>query len=176
MDYKVGENVMHCVHGLGQVLKREEKAEVHGPSVYYVVQVRDMTIWVPADDSLEKRLRPPTLSGKFERLLQTLSEAGEPLPDDRHQRRLLMGEWLKNGDVESLFRVIRGLSTYRRVRPLSDNDQTLFNRLETALLAEWALVMAISLATAGHEFHRLLALAPDGNQTKPVSVARGGRR
>src|SRR5689334_4753214 len=144
MDFKPGDHVMHCVHGLGKVLQREERVETHGPSVFYVVQVRDMTIWVPADDTLETRIRPPTLSGRFAQLLTTLSEAGEPLPDDRHQRRLLLTEWLKGGEVEALFRVIRGLSTYRRARPLSDNDQTLFRRLETSLLAEWALVMTTS--------------------------------
>lgn len=176
MDFQTGDTVMHCVHGLGKVIKREERTEIHGPPIYYVVEVRDMTIWVPADDTLENRLRLPTLTPKFAGLLETLSQAGEPLPDDRHQRRLLLVEWLKGGDVESLFRTIRGLSTYRRIRPLSDNDQNVFDRLEAALLAEWALVMTISLVTAAQEFHRLLALAPDGSQTRPVSVARGKRR
>jgi RNA polymerase-interacting CarD/CdnL/TRCF family regulator len=179
MEFHAGEHVMHSVHGLGKVLQREKRAESNDAPFYYVVEVRDMTIWVPEDETLEKRLRRPTPSARFKSLLQTLSEAGEALPDDRHQRKILLSEWLKGGDVEALFRVIRGLSTFKRIRPLNDNDQLLLKRLETSLVAEWALIMAILPVDATLEMHRLLALAPDGSIEKNVAsrpAGKNGRR
>jgi CarD family transcriptional regulator len=179
MEFHTGDDVMHSVHGLGRVLQREERVTSDGPPIYYVVQVRDMTIWVPADETLEKRLRPPTPTARFEALLRTLSEAGESLPDDRHQRKILLSEWLKDGEVEALFRVIRGLTTFKRIRPLNDNDQLLLKRLETSLVAEWALTMAILPANAMLELHRLLALAPEGDIEKrviPKPAGKNGRR
>jgi len=175
MEFQAGDNVIHAVYGLGKVLEREERLTSDGSPIYYVVQIRDMTIWVPADESLEKRLRVPTPFTRFESLVNTLSGAGETLPDDRHQRKLLLIEWLKDGDVESLFRAIRGLSSFGRIRPLNDGDQVLFKRLETSLTSEWSFIMSIPPASATHEMHRLLASAPDGVREAQVDSVKGKR-
>ena len=87
MNYHKGDMVMHWTHGIGQIVNLEERALSGEKAVYYVVQVRDMTVWVPADGKVGTRLRPPTPKSRFQRLLAILSSPTERLPDDRLERK-----------------------------------------------------------------------------------------
>ena len=167
MNFREGDSVMHCTYGLGKIIRMEERT-IYGPAIlYYAVQIGDMTIWVPADERLDTRLRAPTRGDEFQRLLDILGGPGEPLPNDRHERRELLSEWLKDGRAESLCRVIRSLASYRQVRSLSDNDQVLFKRVQQALIGEWGHSLAITTAQAEREMH--LLLAPNINVQKGKS-------
>jgi RNA polymerase-interacting CarD/CdnL/TRCF family regulator len=156
MDFSAGDPVMHWTYGLGQVLRLEAR-DIFGQNIlYYAVQIRDLTVWVPADGKLESRLRPPTAEADFNHLLAILSSPGEPLPDDRHERKIRLVELLKSGLAESLCRVIRDLSAYGQARPLNENDQSLLKRSREALLGEWGFALSITPAQAELELHRLL--------------------
>jgi RNA polymerase-interacting CarD/CdnL/TRCF family regulator len=166
MNFHEGDLVMHCTYGLGKIIQLEERI-VFGPAVmYYAVQIGDMTVWVPADDNLEKRLRPPTRGNEFQRLLDILSGPGEPLPNDRNERRVLLAEWLKEGSAESLCRVIRSLASFHEAKPLSDNDQMLMKRAQHSLIAEWSYSLAIPTAQAEHEMQHLLTSNAGENREK----------
>ena len=156
MDFHAGDPVMHWTYGLGTVLRLEERNLSGEKALYYEVQIGDMTVWVPADDNLDSRLRTPTLAAKFMHLLTILSGPSETLPIDRQERKLLLLEWLKNGRAESLCRVIRSLSTYRNLRPLTDSDQALLKRSQNALLAEWGFALSVTPLQAEIELNRLL--------------------
>ncbi|RJP46148.1 MAG: hypothetical protein C4583_19445 [Anaerolineaceae bacterium] len=157
MNFREGDSVMHCTYGLGKIIQMEERT-VFGPAIlYYAVQIGDMTVWVPADDKLETRLRPPTRVGEFKRLLDILSGPGEPLPTDRHERKELLFGWLKDGRAESLCRVIRSLASFRQLRPLSDNDQNLLKRTQQVLIGEWGYSLSVTPAQAEQEMRLLLA-------------------
>ena len=159
MDFRVGDPVMHWTYGFGQVIQLEERAVSGQKTLYYAVQVRDMTVWVPADDKLESRLRAPTSTTRFKRMLSILSSPGEPLPDDRQERKLRILDLLKDGRAESLCRVIRDLSTYRKAKSLNDNDQAVLRRVQTSLLGEWGFALSLTPAQAEVELQRLLTKA-----------------
>jgi RNA polymerase-interacting CarD/CdnL/TRCF family regulator len=159
MNFHIGDSVMHWTYGLGQITQLEERAVSGKNTLYYAVQIRDMTVWVPADDKVESRLRPPTQGAKFKRLLAILTSPGEPLPIDRQERKLLMLELLKDGRVESICRVIRDLTTFRQAKPLNDNDQAVLKRLQSALLSEWGFALSITPAQAEMEMRRMLTPA-----------------
>jgi RNA polymerase-interacting CarD/CdnL/TRCF family regulator len=152
---------MHWTYGLGQILRLEERALFDRNTLYYKVQVGDLTVWVPADGQLESRLRPPTPQAGFRRLLAILSGPGEPLPEDRYERRNRLLELLKDGRAESLCRVIRDLTTYRQARPLNENDQALLKRSQKALLGEWSFALSVTLAQAEHDLQHLLVPESD---------------
>ena len=156
MEFRNGDPVMHWTYGFGHIVQLEERAVSGQRTLYYAVQVRDLTIWVPADGKLESRLRPPTPGAKFDQLLTLLTSPGEPLPDDRQERKLRLQEQLRDGRAESLCRVIRDLYAYRQTRSLNDNDQALLRRSRDALLGEWAFSLSISPAEADLELERLL--------------------
>jgi RNA polymerase-interacting CarD/CdnL/TRCF family regulator len=157
MNFRVGDVVVHCTYGLGKVIQIEERT-LYGPTLtYYAVQIGDLTIWVPEDEQLGTRLRPPTPDREFPRLLKILSGPGESLPADRHERKLLLINWLKDGRAESLCRVIRGLSNFRQVKSLNDYDQVVLRRTQQTLIGEWGYSLSITPAQAEYELHHLLS-------------------
>jgi RNA polymerase-interacting CarD/CdnL/TRCF family regulator len=162
MDFRAGDPVMHWTYGLGEILRLEERALSGQKALYYAVKIGDLTVWVPADNKLGSRLRPPTSQAGFKNLRAILSGPGEPLPDDRQERKVLLSERLKDGRAESLCRVIRDLTTYRHIRPLNDNDQALMKRAQNALLGEWGFALSLTPAQAESELHHLLASGSGG--------------
>lgn len=156
MNIHEGDVVMHWVHGLGKVVRLEKRALSGDAILYYAVQIGEMTVWVPADDLLETRLRLPIHADEFKRLMGILSQPGEQLPDGYRERKTMLLEWLKDGRTESLFRVIQSLVTYRQVHSLNVEDQELLKRSKNRLLGEWSCAMSIPLAQAQAEMTRLL--------------------
>lgn len=160
MEFHKGDRVMHWTHGLGQVIGLEERDLFGASSLYYAVQVRDLTVWVPSDAELPHRLRLPTSRVGFEELLIILSNPGEPLPDDRHERRTRLLEQLGDGSTQSLCRIIAGLHAYQKVRPLNESDKNILKKSRNALLDEWEYVLAITHGQAEHELNHALASQP----------------
>jgi RNA polymerase-interacting CarD/CdnL/TRCF family regulator len=163
MNFHEGDSVMHWTFGLGTVIRMEERNMSGKEIMYYAIQIGDMTIWVPADSMLNSRLRFPTSENGFEKLKSILSGPGEALPDDRHQRKTILLELLKDGSAESLCRVIRSLVTYRKVRSLNDNDQAILKRTEKALIGEWGASYSVTPIQAELELHHLLSAGSTGD-------------
>lgn len=159
MDFRSGDTVMHWMHGLGTVIRREKREVLGQRCLYYAVQIGAMVVWVPVDDLVRKRLRRPTGKIRFKRTVALLSQPGDALPKDRHERKIILAEYLKDGSVEALVYVIRCLLSYRRNRALNDNDQAVMHRVQSVLLAEWAHVLELTPIEAELQFHRMLDTA-----------------
>jgi CarD family transcriptional regulator len=160
MNFQAGDTVMHWTYGLGRILGMEERDLSGSKNLYYAVQVQDLTIWVPSDAELQHRLRAPSSRAGFEELFAILSSPGEPLPDDRHERRTRLMEYLGESSTQSLCRIISGLHAYQKVRPLNDSDKSILKQSRTALLGEWGYVLSITPAQAEYELSHLLAAEP----------------
>ena len=156
MNFREGDPVMHWTYGLGQIIKLEERALSGSKNLYYAVKIQDMTVWVPADNKLETRLRPPTPKAGFKKLLAILSGPAEPLPEDRHERKTRLLELLKDGHAESLCRIIRDLYAFQKAKPLNENDQRILKQLRNVLLGEWGFSQSISQAQAELELQHSL--------------------
>ena len=154
---------MHWTYGLGTVVRLEHRELLGHKTLYYAVQVGDMTVWVPNDEQLMTRLRRPSTKGQLGKLRTLLSKPGATLPQDRHERKTLLMEMLKDGRAESLCKVIRSLVVYAKNHPLNDNDQALLKRAQTALLAEWGHALSVAPAQVELQLHRQIGIAgPSG--------------
>lgn len=160
MDFHEGDTVIHWTHGLGRIIRMEERDLLGVRTLYYAVQVRDLMIWVPSDAELEHRLRPPTSPAGFEELFAILSDPGELLPDNRQERRTRLQVLLRDGHTQSLCRIISGLHAYRKIRPLNEHDQHVLKQARTALLEEWAFVLSVTPAQAEHGLYHWLVSGP----------------
>jgi RNA polymerase-interacting CarD/CdnL/TRCF family regulator len=76
MDYHAGDTVMHWVHGLGKVIRREKRDVLGHQALYYAVHVGNMIVWVPVDD--KSYFRPPTR--QIVSSPSACSKPGEPMP------------------------------------------------------------------------------------------------
>lgn len=151
---------MHWTYGLGTVARLENRELLGKKTLYYSVQVGDMTVWVPNDDQVSTRLRRPSSKGQLGRLRTLLTKPGATLPQDRHERKTLLLEMLKDGRAESLCKVIRSLVVFAKNHPLNDNDQALLKRAQTALLAEWSHALATTPDQVELQLHRLISVPP----------------
>jgi len=149
---------MHWTYGLGQVVRLEHRELLGHKTLYYAIQVGDMTVWVPNDDQLSIRLRRPSSKGQLPRLRTLLTKPGATLPQDRHERKTLLLEMLKDGRAESLCKVIRSLVVFAKNHPLNDNDQALLKRAQTALLAEWSYSLSITPEQAEAQLQKLITV------------------
>jgi RNA polymerase-interacting CarD/CdnL/TRCF family regulator len=156
MDYHAGDTVMHWVHGLGTVIRRERREVLGTRASYYAVRIGEMTVWVPIDALVGKRLRKPTGKLRFKRTVALLAKPGALLPSDRHERKLVLAEYLKDGSVEGIVRIMRCMLAQRKQRALNDSDAALMHRIQTILLAEWAHVMGIPPVQAELQLQDLL--------------------
>lgn len=157
MNFQPGDWVVHCTHGVGQVKSIEDRSFGEQNIPYYMVQISDLTIWVPADENLGKRLRSPTSRSEFHTLLDTLASPPETLPTDRRQRNQHLLELLKDGKAETLCRVIRDLSALRKHRTWSEYDRDLMRRIQKTLIGEWSFIFSITPQDAEIELQKLLS-------------------
>jgi RNA polymerase-interacting CarD/CdnL/TRCF family regulator len=157
MELKKGDWVMHCAHGLGQVIGMDEQANNGKTVIYYMVQLTDLTIWVPADENLSSRLRFPSSKREFQKVLSILSTKAEALPTDRRQRTLQLQETLRDGRTESLCRVIRDLQAVRGTKTWSEYDSALLKRAEKTLVGEWSYVQSITAREAEAQLSQSLS-------------------
>ena len=162
MEFNVGDPVMHWTYGFGHVVGIEERIISGLKILYYAISVRDLTVWVPADNQLATRLRPPTPRKHFKSLFAILTGAGEPLPEDRRERKDFLVEKLKVGQAQALCHVLRDLAIFQQAHPLNDNDQSLMKRSRDALLGEWSYSLSVPVVEAESELRRMLATGTSG--------------
>jgi RNA polymerase-interacting CarD/CdnL/TRCF family regulator len=152
MAYQIGDKVIHWTYGLGEIKLIEEKI-IHGRLTNcYVVQISDLTIWVPIDDLKQNSLRLPTPPNDFERLFTILTSPGETLLEDRMLRKTQLIERMKDGQLASICQVVRDLTHFQRVAKLNDQERSILERAIQSLLAEWTY----SLGTPFNQAHQAM--------------------
>lgn len=156
MNFEVGDQVVHWTYGPGEVIQLDEKVLSGQKENYYVVQIRDMTLFVPISDERQTSLRLPTPSGEFESLFSILKSPEEPLSSDRWERKNQLMAQMKDGRLDSICRVIRDLVAFRRAKKLNDFDSAILERAQNFLLNEWQISLGIPRAEAERELHVLL--------------------
>lgn len=149
--FKVGDYVIHWAYGLGKIVQLEEKNISGDSSEYYVVKIRDMTLWVPINDDGESCLRMLTPARDFQDLLMILGSPGEPLSPDRLERKLYLAELMKQGTLKAFCQVIRDLTYHKRTKKMNENDNTILNRARSFLLDEWSICLSIPVKQVEQE-------------------------
>lgn len=156
MNFKVGDQIVHSVYGIGEIIQLDEKVLAGQTARYYVVQIRDLTLWVPVESTSESTLRYPTPAGDFEKLFTILCSPAEPLSDDRLVRRTHLIDLTKGGNLASVCQAVRDLTHHRRTKKMNENDTSTLERLQSLLLNEWAVSLSISVTQAKHDLSLLL--------------------
>ncbi len=138
MGFQIGDKVIHCTFGFGEIIKIEEKTINGALENCFVVQMSDMTIWVPMDDALQTSLRAPTSQKEFMETLPILTSPTENLVDDRVLRKKQLSDRLKDGQLSSICRVVRDLNSYQRTSKLNDQERIILARAVKSLITEWS--------------------------------------
>jgi RNA polymerase-interacting CarD/CdnL/TRCF family regulator len=154
--FHVGDSVVHWAYGLGEVIQMDEKAISGHTDKYYVVQIGDLTLWVPFNETGEPCLRYPTPAKDFQKLFRILSSPGESLSPDRFTRKTQLTELMKDRSLESICRVVRGLTDFQRTKKINENDRSVLDRASKFVLNEWSWALSIPIEQAKGELRELL--------------------
>ena len=155
-QFQVGDQVIHWAHGPGEIIQLDEKSLSGHTQQYYVVEMSNLTLWVPVDQTDDHSLRLPTPKKDFKVLFQILASPGKPFSSERNERRLQLVERLKDHKLASICGVIRDLTLYKRLNKMNDNDNATLARSRNVLLYEWSIASSISTQEAEKELRKLL--------------------
>ena len=158
MSFQVGDRVIHWMYGLGEIIQLDEKVLSGHTSKYYVVQIRDLTLWVPLNETGEHCLRLPTPARDFKKLFRILASPGEPLSPDRFARKTQLTELLRDGTLKSMCRVVRDLVYYKRTKKINENDNSILAHARNFLLNEWSVALSVPVQQAEFELRDLLKM------------------
>ena len=156
LAYQVGDQVIHWVYGLGEIIRLDEKVLAGQSGKYYVVEIRDLTLWVPMNETGEHCLRFPTPAKDFQELFHLLASPGEPLSTNRFIRKTELMELLKIGTLEAICRIVRDLMYYKQTNKVNENDNSILERAKNFLLDEWSVALSISTQQAERKLMGLL--------------------
>ena len=156
MNYAVGDRVVHWSFGLGEIVRLDEKVLSGKTSQYYVVKTPNLTLWVPVSETGERSLRYLTSAREFQKKIRLLASQGEPLPADRFERKTQLAELLKDGTFESLCRLVRDLTFFKKGKKVNDNDNTTLERARKMLVNEWGIALSVPAYQAERELNELL--------------------
>lgn len=154
--FQVGDQVIHWTYGPGVITELDEKSLSGRSRLYYVVQMNELTLWVPVDQTTERGLRLPTPQKEFTNLFKILVSPGKPLSTDRNERRLQLIERLKDHRLASICGVVRDLTIHKRLKKMNDNDNSTLERSWNFLISEWSVVFSIPIKQAERELRELL--------------------
>ena len=155
MGFQIGDKVIHCTFGLGEIVHIEEKLIQGQPTNCYVVRITDLMIWVPIDN-LQHTLRVPTPPEEFEKLSAILTNPGETLLEDRVLRKNQLLAQIKDGQLASICRVVRDLTYFKRSKKLNEQEKSILERAVNSLLTEWTYSQGIPLVQAHQAMSNLL--------------------
>jgi CarD family transcriptional regulator len=155
--FKIGEQVVHPQHGVGQVVKLDDRAFGSGVKrQYYEISIPGgSTVWVPLD--------PPTfglrkLADKQEiaKCRKILSSHPSPLAEDARVRQSELALRLKEGTITAQCEVVRDLYAYGEHKSLYGTIANFFRTVKEVLCQEWAMVEGTELHEAYQEIDSLL--------------------
>ncbi len=156
MGFQVGNQVIHCTFGLGEITQIEEKTINGKQEKCYVVRMNDMTIWIPMNDEGQNSLREPTPPEEFIKTLPILISQNENLEEDRVLRKKQLTDQLKDGQLSSICRVVRDLRYYQRNSKLNDQEKSILERAVKSLLTEWEFSMGTTQLQAHQAMESML--------------------
>lgn len=169
MTFEVGDQVVHPQHGVGQVVKLEDKEFESGViRLYYEISMQaGSTVWAPVDLATVG-LRKPAGSSEIARCRKILVSRPAPLTDDSRTRQSNMLARLKQGTMSTFCEVVRDLYAYGEHKSLYGTIAGFFRVTKDVLCQEWAVVEGITPLEAAQEIDALLE---KGRETMKTSRA-----
>jgi RNA polymerase-interacting CarD/CdnL/TRCF family regulator len=156
MPFKVGDQVIHPRHGLGQVTSLAVKQFVEGEKrPFYEISFPGSTLWVPLNLS-SSGIRKLTVKSEIANCRRLLKGPAAPLNNDPRLRQPELSHHLKEGTLSAHCEVVRDLTASGWRKPLSGAMATFLKMTQNVLCQEWAAVEGISLSEAASEVESLL--------------------
>jgi CarD family transcriptional regulator len=160
LTFEIGERVVHPQHGVGDIVKLEDREFERGKiNRYYEISIPGgSTIWVPVDLS-DSGLRRLAHKSDLAGCREILKSSPSPLTEDGRVRQSELVARLKRGTIATQCEVVRDVSAFVAHKPAYGTISTFLEAMVRVLCQEWALVEEITVAEAAMQINLLLEKA-----------------
>lgn len=157
MEFKIGDCVVHPAHGVGFIVRLEEKSFFGDQTrLYFEVSTQKSTVWVPVEIDRHINLRPVTDKNELTRYRRLLKARPNALNEDHRKRQTELNEQLRLGSFKIRCEIVRDLTARSWYKSLNDADSTCLRKAYEDLCQEWATAEGISISEANQEIETLL--------------------
>jgi CarD family transcriptional regulator len=168
MQFQIGDQVVHPVHGVGTITTFSKQRFVGAIArPYYEVTHRRATVWVPVDERGLTVLRGIASKDSLKSCRKLLKSPPVPLVKNRQQRQHEIAQRLEGRSLPSLCRIVRDLRGASRLKPLGATESDLLHKTFQALCDEWAASDGVTSKLALDEIESLLQVTPS-SQPLPI--------
>jgi RNA polymerase-interacting CarD/CdnL/TRCF family regulator len=138
LPYTTGDWVVHLYYGVGQITAIEYKPINGEKQECYKVKTKNSTFWFPTIDCDNPRIRPVVSDEIISKVIYHLRRKAGALETDTKYWKKKIDEVKSNGDILSITKLIRDLSTIQVVRGLNETENNALEFFKERLLREWA--------------------------------------
>ncbi len=157
MRFRIGERVVHPVHGVGTVKSISQQRFVGEKALpYYEVVTGGPTVWVPVNSQGTANLRGISPKASLNECRSLLMSHPVRLDKNHRVRQVEIATRLKDGLLPARCAVVRDLRAQSWSKPLGVTEQDLLRRISKAVCDEWAASDGVSTAHALDEIEDLL--------------------
>jgi CarD family transcriptional regulator len=157
MEFKAGDLVVHPTHGVGNILRLEEK-QMAGSTLqqFYLLSIGTTMVWVPIGPDGSTTLRPVTAKRELDHCRTVLKSRPSTIEREHKQWRFDTNARLTQGSFQVSCEVVRDLTSLGWYRPIGEMDSSLLQKVRGNLRREWAAAAGSSLQEAILEVDALL--------------------
>jgi CarD family transcriptional regulator len=167
MEFRAGDDVVHPAHGVGSVLRHEERQMSDGAAChYYVLAIGPTTVWVPVRPDGSTNLRAVTARNELDQYRAILKSRPAALDRDHNKRRAEINARLALGSFRAMCEVLRDLTALGWSRRIGDADAAMLHKVRDNLGREWAAASGLSLPETLSEIDALLQTGQKIHQPK----------
>ncbi len=136
--YKVGQEIVYPLQGVGHVKAIEERPFQDRRILYYIIylEVSDMTVMVPVDKADELGIRAIVGKKEAQKALRLIAEKYEPVTADWKLRYQMNLDLLKKGSIIDIANVVRALYHRSRIKELPILERKLYDSALKLLIDE----------------------------------------
>ena len=151
-----GNWIVHLYYGVGQVKRLEKKCLDGKKTIYYRVEGKDGTFWLPVNKSDTERVRPIASQKQLDSAIQAIKEQPRTFTEDYKQRQILLNESKSEGSLLEIACLVRDLSYWEVEKHLNLSEKETLEHLKNRLSMEWSIVEDIKQQEARTELNELL--------------------
>lgn len=160
MQLKVGDCVVYPSYGIGHITGLAVKGlSGQEARLYFEVNMKEGTIWVPVETTRPSRLRPLTAREDLARYRKLLVSCPESLDNDHRKRTTDLDARFKEGSFQAVCEIVRDLTARSWEKTFSQGDAALLDKAQRILCLEWSASAGVTPAEAAQEVDSLLSKA-----------------
>jgi CarD family transcriptional regulator len=156
--YKVGDNVVYPMHGVGKIEAIEKKKILNKTTKYYIIKSLQGNIkfMVPVDKADEIGVRPVIDKKSVKKVLNILKKKKVKYEDDWKTRYQSNTDKIKSGSIFEIAEVVRDLYNKNKEKELSLMEKKMYETVLNQIILEISIAKKIDYSKAEKIINKIL--------------------